>query len=151
MALPKKPTGPADGDGWGSMRLPYGPDRGGGFVTVVHAGTRITAQFYAAKMELILLLNEELLADIKDDVPPEAQGWRSPDDLIPLLSNPLQQTENLRRTVWAINRAFRSAAALALPGEQVPRLINSKRRIGIRLQWPFHLDQPEDGLPSLAP
>ena len=148
MSSTKGSLGADNYDGWGVIRLPFGGERGGGFLILPYAGERITAEFHAAKMELILLLNEELLADIKADMPPEAWGWRSPDDLIPLLNDPLQQADNLRRTVSTINRTFRTAAAQALPGERVPRLIATKRLIGVRLQWPFRLDFPDDRIAS---
>lgn len=106
-------------------------------------GVRVTAEFPATKMELILLLNEELRADIQADEPHAIRGWRSPEDLIPLLRNPLQQGETLRRTIWAINRILREAAQKVLPKDQIPRLIETKRLIGVRLHWPLHLDHPD--------
>jgi hypothetical protein len=152
MSLSEETPQAADRDGSGSIRLPLGEHSfGGGFLTLFYGGQRITAEFSAAKMEVIRLLNEKLKADIKDDLPPEAWGWRSPEILLKLMSNKLQEPETLRRTIWSINRTFRNAAARVVPGMQVPRLINTKRNLGIRLQWPFHVDSPEHGSPSSQP
>jgi len=128
---------------WGALRLPRGETRGGGFLTVTLQGMRITVMLPASKIDLILLLNEELLADIKNEEPPEIRGWRSLEALLPLLDNPIQEVETLRRTIWSVNRGFRSAAEKVLPKDQIPRLIETKRQIGVRLHWPFRLDYPE--------
>ncbi|MCU0959916.1 MAG: hypothetical protein MUF48_07400 [Pirellulaceae bacterium] len=133
---------PADAGGdqvFGHIRLPFGHNRGGGFLTVPYAGKIITAKYFPAKMDLLLALNDALLNDIDAHVPCEAQGWKSAEALIELLEDPLQQVQNLRGTICQINRKFADAAAKVLPGMQVPRLVESQRRIGVRLQWPFHI------------
>jgi len=137
-------TSPPESDcTWGTLRIPRGETPSGGFLTVIYLGARITVMFPASKVALLLLLNEELLADLKSEEPPEIRGWRSLEELLPLLDNPVQQVETLRRTIWAINSAFRTAAEQALPDARIPRLIETKRQIGVRLHWPLLLDYPD--------
>jgi hypothetical protein len=126
-------------DWWGAARISRSETRSGGFVTVPYEGLQITTMLTARKMELILLLNEELLADMKNGESKEVRGWRSVEDLIPLLDHPTQQVETLRRTIWEINRDFRRAAAKVLSNGQMLRLIETKRQIGVRLHWPLRL------------
>ncbi len=127
---------------WGTLRLPYGETLAGGFVTVTYGEQQITGELSPAQVELLLLLNEELQTDCKDGVPPDAKGWRSPDELIPLLNDPLQLIESLRRKVSKINRIFRDAAEGIVPEGEDTRLIETKPRKGLRLRWPLKLDYP---------
>jgi hypothetical protein len=110
-----------------------------GFLTTTYKGEQIVLSFQPAKMGLILLLNEELLADIQDGKPPETQGWRLRDELIPLLDDPAQQSESVSRTIWHINRAFRTAAGISQDDKLAARLIETKPRIGVRLSRPFQV------------
>ena len=131
-----------DPDKGNVIHLPSSGGRCGGFVTITWKGVPITVQFYPAKMRLILLLNEALRSDIQAGKPPETCGWRSVENLRPFLNNPTQLEQSVRRTIYDINRAFRKAVAKRLPGKKAPRLIETKRSIGLRLLCPFFLESP---------
>lgn len=116
----------------------------GGFVTVTYLGQPITAKLHAAKMEVVLLLNELLMSDSKKNMPPLLRGWRRYDKLIPMLRNSELLVESLQHTVCDINRTFRDAANEVLPIQLVPPLIDTRPGFGVHLHWQFRLDSPKE-------
>ena len=126
-------------DSTATILLPSG-DKGGCFVTVSFGDRRVTVVYAPAKTALILALNRELSADA--DLDPLARGWRSPAQISDLLAYPLEES-SLRRSISLINLAFARAAAQLDPPLNVPALITSKRKVGIRLTWPLTLIPPK--------
>jgi hypothetical protein len=66
-------------------------------------GQPITAKLHAAKMEVVLLVNELFMSDSKSIYRP-SRAWRRYDKLIPMLRNSEQLVESLQHTVCDINR-----------------------------------------------
>ena len=98
--------GKGDREPRGMFFLPSGLE-GGGFVIVSVGDRRVSAEFTASKIELMLALNGELTADA-DALPENARGWRSPSQISALLGFPIEEG-TLRRRISQINRAFRQA------------------------------------------
>jgi hypothetical protein len=113
--------------------------RGAGFVSILFGEERVTAELSASNVELLLPLNAELLADEKLD--PLLRGWRSADHVSALLRYPLEEG-SLRHAISQINRKFREAASRVFPGLALPRLISTKRNLGLRLTWPLTVRIP---------
>jgi len=129
----------------GTLTLPLGESYGGGFVSVSYRGHSITAEFTAAKVDLILVLNGELMAD--EDRHPIARGWRSAETISSLLAYQVEEP-SLRKAVSEINGIFQEAAQRDAPTAEVPPLLGTKRQIGIRLNWQLNVESPEPPTPA---
>ena len=144
----KKSIGVDDPKIIGTIWLPTGAERVGGYVMVPYLEHEIKVEFFPAKMELIVVLNEIRMLDNECDMLPELRGWRRYPKLIPMLRNSYQQVTSLQRTVSVINRKFREAAEIVLPDEPVPPLIDTRPSFGVHLHWPFRVVAPEDHIVS---
>jgi hypothetical protein len=128
MALRETPD---DFERRGVFTLPDGVD-GGGFVTVWAEDESITIELSPARAKLVLLLNKALRDD--RDTPMPARGWRSVKQIIAELESDVEEA-SLRRTVSEINGLFKEAAQGIATEVDIPVLLATKRKIGVRLNW----------------
>ena len=121
------------GSGQPILYLPSGPN-GKGFFSL-HAGSQlITAELRPAEARLVYLLDQAYEADA--GLPPEAQGWRTVEQLVDMVDQENQYVVNrttISQYLWRIKDELDEAAAKLGNGMEAPpwRVLN--RGAGMRL------------------